>query len=130
MCNDGYVVLCSVEICYYILHACFLCFAHYILLPINQDLHLFTEICIESIFDVVHKAAHLLLSPTEAFGALKRLFSSHGSRSEENHDVADVSVSTAVLGKNNPKPSERSSNFNQSMNTDARTCQDVITELG
>ncbi|KAI9128821.1 hypothetical protein K1719_000304 [Acacia pycnantha] len=95
-----------------------------------EDLHLFTEICIEAIFDVVDKAAHLLLSPSEAFGTLKRLFSSHESGIKEEHDAADVSVSTAVLGKNDPKPSERNSSFNQSMNTDARTCQDVITELG
>ncbi|KAK4283708.1 hypothetical protein QN277_000633 [Acacia crassicarpa] len=95
-----------------------------------EDLHLFTEICIEAIFDVVHKAAHLLLSPSEAFGTLKRLFSSHESGIKEEHDAVDVSVSTAVLGKNDPKPSERNSSFNQSMNTDARTCQDVITELG
>ncbi|XP_054786693.1 uncharacterized protein LOC129292965 isoform X1 [Prosopis cineraria] len=95
-----------------------------------EDLHLFIEICIEAIFDVVHKAAHLLLSPSEAFGTLKQLFSSHESSFKEDHDVVDVSVSAAVLGKNDPKPSERNTSFNQSLNTDARTCQDVITELG
>lgn len=96
---------------------------------VNQDLHLGIEICIEAVFDVVHKAAHLLLSPSKAFGTLSRMFSSHDSGVKEDHNVVEASVSTATLGEDDPKPSERNTSFNQ-LNTDARTCQDVITELG
>ncbi|KAL9683774.1 hypothetical protein QQ045_021199 [Rhodiola kirilowii] len=40
-----------------------------------------------------------------------------------------ASVPIATLGNNDSSPTERRTNF-QSMNTDARTCKDVITELG
>ncbi|XP_061342095.1 uncharacterized protein LOC133288377 isoform X2 [Gastrolobium bilobum] len=95
-----------------------------------EDLHLGIEICIEAVFDVFHKAAHLLLSPTEAFGKLFGLFSSHESGiKEDSDDVVDASISTATVGENDPTPTERKTNY-QSLNTDARTCQDVITDLG
>ncbi|XP_027358019.1 uncharacterized protein LOC113867146 isoform X2 [Abrus precatorius] len=95
-----------------------------------EDLHLGTELCIEAVFDVVHKAAHLLLSPSKAFGTLFRLFSSHESGVKEDCDgVENVSISTATLGENDPKPTERNIKY-QPLNTDARTCQDVITDLG
>jgi hypothetical protein len=97
---------------------------------VKQDLHLGIEICIEAVFDVVHKAAHLLLSPTKAFGALFRLFSSHESGNKEIHNSAeDASISTATLEGEDPAPTERITNY-ESLNTDARTCQDVITDLG
>ncbi|KAI4350885.1 hypothetical protein L6164_005292 [Bauhinia variegata] len=95
-----------------------------------EDLHLAIEICIEAVFDVVHKGAHLLLSPSEAFRTFSRLFSSHESGAKDHHDgVNDVSASTAIPGENDPTPTERNARF-QPLNTDARTCQDVITELG
>ncbi|KAJ1437938.1 AB-hydrolase lipase domain [Sesbania bispinosa] len=96
-----------------------------------EDLHLAMEIFIESTFDIVRKAAHLLLSPSEAFGALFRLFSSHERGIKDDNDgVEDASFSTPRLGENDPTPTERNTSFRQSLNTDARTCQDVITELG
>ncbi|XP_045790577.1 gastric triacylglycerol lipase-like [Trifolium pratense] len=82
-----------------------------------EDLHLGIEICIESIFDVLHKTAHLVLSPSKAFGALFSLFSSHGNGVKESRN----SVEDA--------PTEKITNY-ESLNTDARTCQDVITDLG
>ncbi|KAJ1393887.1 AB-hydrolase lipase domain [Sesbania bispinosa] len=95
-----------------------------------EDLHLAIEICIEAVFDVVNKAAHLLLSPSEAFGTLFKLFSSHESGIKEDHDgVEDESIFTSTLGDNDPTPTQRNINY-QSLNTDARTCQDVITDLG
>ncbi|XP_057735080.1 uncharacterized protein LOC130950565 isoform X2 [Arachis stenosperma] len=96
-----------------------------------EDVHLAIEICIEAVFDFFHKAAHLLLSPSEAFEALVSLFSSHGSGIEQDHDpFTDAAISTATRGGDGPAPAERSTNLHQSLNTDARTCQDVITELG
>ncbi|KAL5052580.1 hypothetical protein RYX36_033262 [Vicia faba] len=98
---------------------------------IIEDIHLALEIFIEAVFDIVHKAVYLLLSPSEAFGKLSRLFSSH-ERSIEDDDnvVVNASVSTAMLGDDDPTPTERNTDFRQSFSTDARTCQDVITELG
>lgn len=99
---------------HFILFAGLLCY-------VQQDLHLAIEISIEAIFDIVRKAAHFLLSPSKTFRALVRCYSHRG---------VEDSVPTATLGDNDPTPTERSTTFHQSLNTDARTCQDVITELG
>ncbi|KAH9722586.1 Abhydro lipase domain-containing protein [Citrus sinensis] len=96
-----------------------------------EDLHLAIEIFIETIFDFFHKAAHFLLSPSEALRMSWRWFSSDKNDTEVIHrDVYDASVHTDTLGENDPSVSERKSTFHHVMNTDARTCQDVITELG
>ncbi|KAJ0105317.1 hypothetical protein Patl1_19068 [Pistacia atlantica] len=96
-----------------------------------EDLHLAIEIVIEAVFDFFHKAAHFLLSPTEAFRLVWRWFSSDSSGSEDIHDgVSDTTVQTATLGENDPAVREKKTSLHQAMNTDARTCQDVITELG
>ncbi|XP_022639919.1 lipase 3 isoform X2 [Vigna radiata var. radiata] len=88
-----------------------------------EDLHLAMEIFIEVVFDVIHKSIHVLFSPSEALGTLFRLFSSHERPILVDNDVVeDASVSSA--------PAERNTSFRSSLNTDARTCQDVITELG
>lgn len=99
---------------------------------VYQDLHLAIEIFIEAIFDVVHKVAHFILSPSEAFRKLLSWVSSYNGSTGENHDsVLETSVTTSTLGENDPAPTERDTTFHhQSLNTDARTCQDVITELG
>ncbi|CAM8943613.1 unnamed protein product [Rhodiola kirilowii] len=97
---------------------------------IIEDLHVATEIIIESVFDVFHKAAHVVLSPLETF---KILFGSHSYQRPIYDECSDgepvASVPTATLGSNDTSPTERTTNF-ESMNTDARTCEDVITELG
>ncbi|KAI9088084.1 hypothetical protein K1719_030061 [Acacia pycnantha] len=96
-----------------------------------EDLHLATEIFIEGVFNVVHKAVHLLLSPSEAFRTLFRLFSSHESGANDDYDnLVDSCVSTSTHVENDPTPTVRNTSFHHSLNTDARTCQDVITELG
>jgi len=89
------------------------------------------EIFIEAVFDFVHKAVHLLLSPSEAFGKLSRLFSSQERGVEDDDNFVESStIYTATLGENVPTPTERNTDFRQSFSTDSRTCQDVITELG
>ncbi|XP_022137231.1 lipase member N isoform X2 [Momordica charantia] len=96
-----------------------------------EDLHLASEIFIESVFDMVHKAAHFILSPLDAFRTLFRWFCSwSGCERDDDGIGSDVIVPTATLGDDDPVPSERSYTFHQSLNTDARTCQDVISELG
>ncbi|PRQ16482.1 putative triacylglycerol lipase [Rosa chinensis] len=95
-----------------------------------EDLHLAIEIFIEAVFDVVHKAAHFVLSPFDALRTLFGWFSSNNNRVQDTHGSAsDASVPTATLGDDDPVPTERNTSF-QALNTDARTCQDVITELG
>ncbi|RCV25664.1 hypothetical protein SEVIR_5G184700v4 [Setaria viridis] len=90
-----------------------------------EDLHLAIEIFIESVFDIVHKGAHYVLSPSEVW---QKLFSwIHGS----GHDTSPVvDVPTANVGSDNPVPTERKAVNRHSLNTDSRTCEDVITELG
>ncbi|XP_075503479.1 uncharacterized protein LOC142540904 [Primulina tabacum] len=98
---------------------------------IVEDLHLGTEIFIESTFDNVHKAAHCLLAPADTIRRVFIWFSSRGSGSEDTPgDGLGISVSAAVLSDNDPTPIERRTTFHNSLNTDARTCRDVITELG
>ncbi|CAL4976071.1 unnamed protein product [Urochloa decumbens] len=90
-----------------------------------EDLNLAIEIFIESVFDIVHKGAHYILSPSEVW---QKLFCwIHGS-GRDNSPVVDVP--TANVGSDNPIPTERKAVYRHSLNTDSRTCEDVITELG
>ncbi|KAF8086925.1 hypothetical protein N665_0608s0004 [Sinapis alba] len=97
-----------------------------------EDLHLAIEICIEAIFDFFHRATHMILSPSAAFAIMSSWFSSpRHSRKESHDDVSDYEpVQTATLGDTDPSLTERPTRLYNSMNTDTRTCQDVITELG
>jgi len=95
-----------------------------------QDLHLGTEIVIEAIFDAVYKIAHFLLSPSEACRILCRWVCLHRSECSSDDVIqGHETVPTATLGEDEPTPTERKTTFHP-LNTDARTCQDVITELG
>ncbi|KFK44004.1 hypothetical protein AALP_AA1G202300 [Arabis alpina] len=97
-----------------------------------EDLQLGIEIFIEAIFDFFHKAAHLLLSPSVAFGIALSWFSSSSHCHSPKGNYGDVSedktVQTATLGDTDAFPTERTTT--SLYNTDTRTCQDVITELG
>ncbi|XP_033131341.1 lipase 3 isoform X2 [Brassica rapa] len=97
-----------------------------------EDLHLAIEICIEAIFDFFHMATHLILSPSEAFGIMFSWFSpsSHSSKEKHDHVSDDETLQTATLGDADPSLTERPTRLYNTMNTDTRTCQDVITELG
>lgn len=98
-----------------------------------EDLQLVIEIVIEVAFDIVRKALYFLLSPFETCRlAFKRLITSiqacksHGMSASDN----DVHVQTSTLNDWDPSSTFRQTKFQQSLNTDARTCGDVITELG
>lgn len=96
-----------------------------------EDLHLAIEVFIEVVFDFFHKAAHFLLSPSEVLKAICRWFLSWTSGNEDIHGgVSDTSIPAATLGEDDPAPTETKTTLHNSLNTDARTCQDVITELG
>ncbi|XP_074376400.1 uncharacterized protein LOC141717982 isoform X2 [Apium graveolens] len=94
-----------------------------------EDLYLGIEIFIEAVFDIVHKAAHCLLSPLDTVRRLIRWFCFHGSEVKVS-SVSDASVATTILAEDDPAPATRTVSFRDSLNTDTRTCQDVITELG
>ncbi|WCJ21996.1 alpha/beta-Hydrolases superfamily protein [Euphorbia peplus] len=95
-----------------------------------EDLHLGIEICIEAIFDFFHRTAHVLLSPSEVFRMLYRWFSSQSNDEKDiRNGMSDVPVQTSTLGEKDPSLTERTATYHP-LNTDARTCQDVITELG
>ncbi|KAJ0255744.1 Alpha/beta-Hydrolases superfamily protein [Hirschfeldia incana] len=98
-----------------------------------EDLHLAIEICIEAIFDFFHRATHLLLSPSEAFAIMLSWFSSspsHSRKEKHEHVSDDETLQTATLGETDPSLTARPTRLYNTMNTDTRTCQDVITELG
>ncbi|CAM0881285.1 unnamed protein product [Alopecurus aequalis] len=91
-----------------------------------EDVHLAIEIFIESVFDVIHRGAHYVLSPSELW---QMLFSwIRGNRVGHHNSVVDVT--TANIGSDNPVPTERKTVYRHALNTDSRTCEDVITELG
>ncbi|CAN6445980.1 unnamed protein product [Victoria cruziana] len=95
-----------------------------------EDLQLAIEIFIESVFEKFHSVAHHLLSP---FATCQLLFRYIFSCEGKNKDVAiDVtkSVPTSVLGNVDPTPTEQEATFHPPLNTDCRTCKDVIRELG
>jgi len=112
-------------------HFLFLSFLTQLCVLLWQDLQLGIEIFIETIFDFFHKAAHLLLSPSETFGIVLSWFSSSSHSSKGNYgDVSDDEIiQTAILGDNDSSLTERRTTTSL-YNTDTRTCQDVITELG
>lgn len=110
----------------------FLTHYFYLMCFVLQDLHLAIEICIEAIFDFFHRATHLLLSPSEAIAIMLSWFSpsSHRRKEKHGHVSDDETVQTATLGDGDTSLTERPTRLYNTMNTDTRTCQDVITELG
>ncbi|KAK4352137.1 hypothetical protein RND71_027655 [Anisodus tanguticus] len=90
-----------------------------------KDLHLATEITIEAVFEFFHKAAHCLLSPIGTLKKVVKWFSSDNSGHGDVPSVGSgVSVPVETLSENDPTPRERKTGFH-SLNTDARTCQNV-----
>ncbi|KAE8694227.1 hypothetical protein F3Y22_tig00110785pilonHSYRG00056 [Hibiscus syriacus] len=96
-----------------------------------EDLHLSIEIFIEAIFDMIHKTAHFVLSPSLAFRIFVKWFTSETSGVKDvDDDVLNASIPPTTLGDNDPAPTERNPTLHHALNTDARTCKDIITELG
>ncbi|KAK1407428.1 hypothetical protein QVD17_39044 [Tagetes erecta] len=99
---------------------------------IIEDLHLGIEIVIETIFDVIHHVMRCLLSPLDSLRMLLRWSSSSSSSDNTKIHSSDANaiVPTATLADTDPTPTEKKTTLSRTLNTDARTCRDVITELG
>lgn len=69
-----------------------------------------------------------MLSPSEAVKILSEEAFPQWTNNVHVDELVE-NVSTSVLGEDEPAPTERKITFHP-LNTDARTCQDVITELG
>ncbi|CAN0916069.1 Gastric triacylglycerol lipase [Linum grandiflorum] len=96
-----------------------------------EDLHLGIEISIEAVFDFFHKATRFFLSPTKVLKAVYQwVFYDNYTREDIHSDVLNTNVPATTLGDDDPAPKERKATTQGALNTDARTCQDVITELG
>ncbi|KAL4362680.1 hypothetical protein GQ457_04G038960 [Hibiscus cannabinus] len=96
-----------------------------------EDLHLAIEIFIEAMFDMIRKTVHCVLSPSSAFRILAKWFASGSVDVKDDvDDILNASVPLVTLGDNDPDPSERNPTLHHALNTDARTCKDIITELG
>lgn len=55
--------------------------------------------------------------------------SPNGTNKNQSNDSIPI-VATATLADSDPTPTEKKSILSNRLNTDARTCRDVITELG
>ncbi|KAF3613941.1 putative carbon catabolite repressor protein 4 -like protein 3-like [Capsicum annuum] len=95
-----------------------------------EDLHLAIEITIEAVFEFFHKAVYSLLSPIGTLKKVVKWFFSDNSGHQNVPPVdSGVSVPVDTLSESDPTPRERKTGFHI-LNTDARTCQDVIIGLG
>ncbi|MCO5593029.1 hypothetical protein L7F22_047034 [Adiantum nelumboides] len=92
---------------------------------IVEDMQLVVELSIERVFDVVRKVLLYCLSPLQTVKFLTgKLFTPHKDKKES------AKVQTATLGDSNPAPSMKKEKYHPAMNTDARSCEDFITDIG
>ncbi len=91
----------------------------------KQDLQLSVELFIERVFDGVQNLIYSGLSPCET---VKLLFKWCFYSNLYEHSQLET-VNTATLSAADPTP-QKHVKSEQNLNTDARTCEDVITSLG
>ncbi|KAA8547033.1 hypothetical protein F0562_003462 [Nyssa sinensis] len=85
---------------------------------IIEDLYLAIGIFEEAIFDVVHKAAHCLLSPFDTSKTLLRWCYFHSSGTKDiPASSSDASASTAILGDNKSNAYRKELQFPSVQNT-------------
>uniref|UniRef100_A0A7I4ED24 Partial AB-hydrolase lipase domain-containing protein n=1 Tax=Physcomitrium patens TaxID=3218 RepID=A0A7I4ED24_PHYPA len=84
-----------------------------------EDMQFWVEIFIERIFEIVRSFIYYSLSPFKT----AKLFLKFLLFSDSNPEPDDL-VETSTLGDSNPALQK------QTLNTDGRTCEDVITSLG
>lgn len=94
--------------------------------PFSQDLQLVMELLIEQVFEVVRNIVHRVLSP---FKTLTE-FLHWGFFLDTSYDDDAATADMATLGDSDPQPQKQKRVPRQPLNTDNRTCQDIITSLG
>ena len=94
--------------------------------PLVQDLQLVIELFIEHIFEVVRNVVHHVLSPFKTF---REFLHWAFFRDTSYHDYVDT-ADMIVLGDSHPDPHKQKQVLQQPLNTDNRTCQDIITSFG
>ena len=82
------------------------------------------ELFIERVFDLVRKLLLYGLSPFQTLKLLARKLY------VQRNDDDTMNVPTTTLGDSGPAPKFRKEKKQAAMYTDARSCEDVITELG
>jgi len=93
---------------------------------IIEDLQLVMELTIERVFDIVRYIIHHVISP---FKTLREFIHWAFFRDTSYHDDTE-STDMATLGDSDPVPQKQKQVLQQPLNTDNRTCQDIITSLG
>lgn len=84
------------------------------------------ELMIERVFDIVRYIIHHVISP---FNTLREFLHWAFFRDTSYHDDTE-STDMATLGDSDPVPQKQKQVLQQPLNTDNRTCQDIITSLG
>lgn len=84
------------------------------------------ELQIECVFEVVRNIVHRFLSP---FETLREFLHWAFFRDTSYHDDTGM-AHMATLGDSDPHPPKQKEVLQQPLNTDNRTCQDIITGLG
>ncbi|KAG0607690.1 hypothetical protein M758_8G047800 [Ceratodon purpureus] len=93
---------------------------------IIEDLQLVVELMIERVFEVVRYVIHHVLSPFKTFREL--IHWAFFRDTSYNDDTETTNMAT--LGDSEPTPQKQKQVPQQPLNTDNRTCQDIITSLG
>jgi hypothetical protein len=94
---------------------------------IIEDLQISIELFIEQVFEVVRNGVHHLLSP---FQTLKEVTLWVRFRDLAQDNMGAEMVDTTILGRDEPVPQVKVQGHQQTLNTDSRTCGDIITSLG
>lgn len=93
---------------------------------IIEDLQLVVELLIERVFEVVRSLVHHVLSPFKTLREFLYWAFFRDTSYNDDTDLADM----ATLGNSDPDAPKQKQVPHHPLNTDNRTCQDIITSLG
>ena len=93
-----------------------------------EDLQILVELSIERIFDVVRRIIQICFSPLAILNLIFfNRFKSTPSVGDDDYVV--VGTTSTTLGDSDPTP-QKQVRRGQTLNTDGRTCEDIISSLG
>lgn len=95
---------------------------------IIEDLQILVELSIERIFEVVRRFIQICFSPLAILNLIFNKFKSNRSVEDDDDNVV-VTGTTSLLGDSDPTP-HKQVRREQALNTDGRTCEDIISSLG